>query len=258
MLTSQIGRTPHCTRALGSIWFTLNLLIASAFGTPETLAIPRQPAKSQIASIEIADVTIESVIHHDGTVPQGQVTVAHHKVDAVIGGSIHIELLLPDDWNGRFVMGGGGGFCGTIQNPHRGAVNSGYATVGTDTGHRAKSIVDGSWALNDLGEHFHSSVLNKTGGVTEDNNAGIWSAAGGLLLRDYLSRERPNDLGHVVLIGTPNKGSELVNGDLDVAAQETLLEWAGPWISPSPSSSSIARSLLGSDAITRAERRVPS
>ncbi len=51
---------------------------------------------------------------------------------------------------------------------------------------------------------------------------------GGLLLRDYLSRERPSDFGRVVLVGTPNKGSELVNGDLDIAAQETLLEWAGP------------------------------
>lgn len=80
MLPSQIGRTPHCTRALGSIWFTLNLLVASAFGTPETLAISPQLATSQIASIELAEVTIESVVRYDGSVPQGPVTVAHHKV----------------------------------------------------------------------------------------------------------------------------------------------------------------------------------
>jgi pimeloyl-ACP methyl ester carboxylesterase len=51
---------------------------------------------------------------------------------------------------------------------------------------------------------------------------------GGLLLRDYLGRHRPGNLGHVVLIGTPNKGSELADDDLGVAAQETLLQWAGP------------------------------
>ena len=51
---------------------------------------------------------------------------------------------------------------------------------------------------------------------------------GGLLVRDYLGQNRPNNLGRVVLIGTPNKGSELANGDLGVAAEERLLEWAGP------------------------------
>jgi len=51
---------------------------------------------------------------------------------------------------------------------------------------------------------------------------------GGLLLRDHLGRHRPKNLGRVVLLGTPNKGSELADGDLGVAAEETLLEWAGP------------------------------
>ena len=51
---------------------------------------------------------------------------------------------------------------------------------------------------------------------------------GGLLVRDYLGRHQPKNLGHVVLIGTPNKGSELADDDLGIAAQETLLEWAGP------------------------------
>jgi len=56
----------------------------------------------------------------------------------------------------------------------------------------------------------------------------VGHSLGGLLLRDYLGRHRPGNLGHVVLIGTPNKGSELADADLDIAAQETLLKWAGP------------------------------
>ena len=51
---------------------------------------------------------------------------------------------------------------------------------------------------------------------------------GGLLIRDYLGRQRPKNLGRVVLIGTPNKGSELADEGLGIAAQDTLLEWAGP------------------------------
>ena len=51
---------------------------------------------------------------------------------------------------------------------------------------------------------------------------------GGLLLRDYLGRFNPKNLGRVVLIGTPNKGSELADENLGIAAQAHLLEWAGP------------------------------
>ena len=51
---------------------------------------------------------------------------------------------------------------------------------------------------------------------------------GGLLIRDYLGRHRPKNLGRIVLIGTPNKGSELADEGLGIAAQDTLLEWAGP------------------------------
>ena len=47
---------------------------------------------------------------------------------------------------------------------------------------------------------------------------------GGLLLRDYLGKNKPINLGRVVLIGTPNKGSELADGDLGIAAEGKLLE----------------------------------
>ena len=42
---------------------------------------------------------------------------------------------MPDDWNHKFLMGGGGGFVGSVQNQAQFVVNAGYATVGTDTGH---------------------------------------------------------------------------------------------------------------------------
>lgn len=56
----------------------------------------------------------------------------------------------------------------------------------------------------------------------------VGHSLGGLLLRDCLGRHHPESLGHVVLLGTPNKGSELANDDPGCAAQQELLGWAGP------------------------------
>ena len=80
----------------------------------------------------------------------------HCKVTGVIDTEINFELHLPltDAWNGRFAMGGGGGFVGSVQNlilrpgiTTVSALAAGYATAGTDTGHQGSGI-DASWALN--------------------------------------------------------------------------------------------------------------
>jgi feruloyl esterase len=61
------------------------------------------------------------------------------------------EESAPDDWNGKFVFGGGGGFVGFVVNTALGygVLQKGYATVGTDTGHQGHPL-DASWALNNL------------------------------------------------------------------------------------------------------------
>ena len=93
---------------------------------------------------DLPDVHINSVEVISTPVP-------HCKASGVIGTEIHFELLLPDEWNGKFVMGGGGGFVGNVQNQALAysPLASGYATVGTDTGHQGSGI-DASWALNNL------------------------------------------------------------------------------------------------------------
>jgi feruloyl esterase len=75
---------------------------------------------------------------------------AHVQVQGIIGGHIRFELLLPDAWNGRFAMGGGGGFVGTVQNSVRNSVDRGYATVGTDTGHHWEPGYMAGWALDNV------------------------------------------------------------------------------------------------------------
>jgi tannase/feruloyl esterase len=55
-----------------------------------------------------------------------------------------------DNWNGKFMGVGNGGFAGSIQgltNEMPQALRLGYATAGTDTGHQATGT-DASWALD--------------------------------------------------------------------------------------------------------------
>ncbi len=101
-----------------------------------------QPVCKAESFSQLPDVTITAVTQEGAPAP-------HCKVAGVIGTETNFELLLPDTWNGKFVMGGGGGFVGSVMNTSLlfGALQVGYATVGTDTGHQAHPL-DASWALN--------------------------------------------------------------------------------------------------------------
>jgi hypothetical protein len=77
---------------------------------------------------------------------KGGPRVPHCRVSGVIGKEIKFQALLPTAWNGRFLMGGGGGFVGGLDNQAASEVNNGYATAGTDTGHEGSPIQAG-WAL---------------------------------------------------------------------------------------------------------------
>ena len=96
--------------------------------------------------LRLLDVVLESATPVTPDLQKNPHAAAYVEVKGVIGGDIRFELLLPDAWNGRFVMGGGGGFVGTVQNMARDSVNRGYATVGTDAGHEWQPGYMGGWA----------------------------------------------------------------------------------------------------------------
>lgn len=73
--------------------------------------------------------------------------VPHCKVLGVIETEIRFQMLLPDGWNDRFVMGGNGGFAGSLDGDGPRYVRLGYAHAITDTGHQA-SAIQASWALH--------------------------------------------------------------------------------------------------------------
>ncbi len=105
-----------------------------------------------LADLQLPDIRIEQASPSKGeegpkeNLPEGVVsrspraTVPHCKVEGVVGSEIRFEVLLPDDWNGKFLMGGGGGFAGSLGNQGRFSVNRGYATASTDTGHQGSGI----------------------------------------------------------------------------------------------------------------------
>ena len=84
--------------------------------------------------------------------------IKYCRVRGIIGSEIKFELRLPETWNLRFIMGGGGGFVGSIQNQAAWRVNQGYATVGTDTGHEGMSI-EATWALNNIERQVNFGFL---------------------------------------------------------------------------------------------------
>ena len=93
----------------------------------------------------IPDLTISSASHEESPAP-------HCRVVGVIGVETGFEMRLPDDWNGKFIMGGSGGFAGNFMNAAQdmwNVVADGWATVATDTGHKGNPA-GASWALNNL------------------------------------------------------------------------------------------------------------
>ena len=121
------------------------LAVAAACAAP---AAEPEGRCAALATLDLVDLRIGSAEH----VPEAEGVPGHCRVTGVIETEINFELLLPDDWNGRFLMGGGGGFVGSVQNTARllyggGALERGYATAGTDTGHTGGGIEAG-WALD--------------------------------------------------------------------------------------------------------------
>ncbi len=134
---------------------TLLMLLLAGAGPQLLHAQNTLPPKTcipceELKNLRLPDVTIlEATSFKQKTIEGDAITVPFCRVLGRISKEINFELLLPVEWNRRFLMSGGGGFVGSIQNNLRADVNAGYATVGTDAWHRG-SGVDASWGLNNM------------------------------------------------------------------------------------------------------------
>ena len=108
-------------------------------------------------SVERVDSLIQGSIYGEGIIDLAYPALATNlpalcaltiKVTSSPTSSYRFGLFLPDDWNGRFLMVGNGGFGGGINwiDMASGA-HYGFATASTDTGHNSIST-DVTWAFD--------------------------------------------------------------------------------------------------------------
>ena len=143
--------------------FFIQLALVSGLLQAQVISQPEKciPCEKLI-SLKLPDVKIIS---------SEEVTIgsSHCRLLGIIGKEIRFELLLPNDWNGIFIMGGGGGFVGSIQNAARSSVNNGYTTSGTDTGHEGKNVLSADWAFNNMERqlNFGHLAIHRTAEVSK-------------------------------------------------------------------------------------------
>src|SRR6516162_2082395 len=151
LMSGVVGATALCGAAMAAA------SLESGAGAPTPQQVSSAQPCSQLTGLKLPDITITSATAVPAATT-GAIRAPHCRIDGIVGTEIRFTLLLPDQWNGKFFMGGGGGFVGSIQNSAQTTVNDGYATVGTDTGHQANGT-DASWALNNLERQVNFGYL---------------------------------------------------------------------------------------------------
>lgn len=117
------------------------------FSQTNTQSKPCLPC-GQMKDLRLPEVTILKAESFLSDTTSG-ITVPFCRLTGRISKEINFELILPQQWNGRFLMSGGGGFVGSVENYLRNRANDGYASAGTDTGHQGGGA-SAEWALNNM------------------------------------------------------------------------------------------------------------
>ena len=135
----------------------IGTMAAAAFAMAMAGAAQAQIACESLTGFRAPDVKITKAAPGASPAP-------HCKVDGVIGKEINFSVWLPEAWNGKFVMGGQGGFAGRVESQALSlqALQKGYAVAGTDTGHASPARgIDGAWAAGDferIANYAHAAI----------------------------------------------------------------------------------------------------
>lgn len=156
---------------------TVNVLLLTLCAC--SAAKPNDPAGKQTAELKCAELVSVSAIP-ETTITSASVARTPFKsaeqvlevpsfcrVVGRITPQVNFEVWLPlNNWNGKYQGVGNGGMAGRIRHASlAAALNRGYATAATDTGHQASAIpFDASWGMGrpDLIEDFGHRGLHVT------------------------------------------------------------------------------------------------
>ena len=145
-------------RKLGSV---AAIALLSSLGVAEA-----QVACESLKGFQAPDVKITNATSATSPVPLC-------KVDGVIGKEINFSVWLPDAWNGKFVMGGQGGFAGRVESQatsdERPAEGLRRRPARTRATPRTGRGIDGAWAAGDVERlvNYAHGGIHRTTAVTK-------------------------------------------------------------------------------------------
>jgi feruloyl esterase len=153
---STLSNSPRAFAGIAAV--VLSLTLGAGLSEAATAAC----SQSAIQSIAPAGTTIVSATPQTDPVAYCDVT-GYVTTENPGPNQVSLEIGLPANWNGRFLMIGNGGFAGSLDypsvfltfidpSPLQTEVSAGFATVITDAGHEGigpNPFLDGTWALND-------------------------------------------------------------------------------------------------------------
>ncbi|HEV7595803.1 MAG TPA: tannase/feruloyl esterase family alpha/beta hydrolase [Gemmatimonadaceae bacterium] len=133
------------------VYAVLFAILAPAIHAQGVAVLP--PASGEctgLRNLRLADVRLTEVADIADSLEHGDnVRAPHCRVSGVIGRSTAFTAMLPKRWNKRMLMGGNGGYAGTINRGILANATAGYLTVSTNTGHDRSPGGGARWALND-------------------------------------------------------------------------------------------------------------
>ncbi|HEY2377894.1 MAG TPA: tannase/feruloyl esterase family alpha/beta hydrolase [Gemmatimonadaceae bacterium] len=147
----------HLGLTLAAMLFAAAPIRAQA---PATVTAPGG-ACAALRSLRLPDVRLTEVVDAPDPLDHGDLArTPHCRVTGVISKEILFVVTLPDKWNQRLLMGGNGGFAGSINRDVARNATYGYVTVSTNTGHADPADGAGAkWALNNPERQINYAFL---------------------------------------------------------------------------------------------------
>jgi feruloyl esterase len=127
---------------------------------PATVTAPTG-ACAALRGLRLPDVRLTDVVDAPDALDHGDLArTPHCRVTGVISKEVLFVVTLPNSWNQRLLMGGNGGFAGSINRAVARNATNGYLTVSTNTGHADPADGTGAtWALDNPERQINYAFL---------------------------------------------------------------------------------------------------